>query len=56
LSQEDFDRMVEAGNLNEMPDVTFGDPTDLSYTETIYEVYQDVEINAVDDQLFRLLR
>jgi hypothetical protein len=56
LSQEDYNRMMEDGNLHEMPDITFGDPTDLSYTETIYEVYQDVEINAVDDQLFRLLR
>jgi hypothetical protein len=48
--------MQEAGNINEIPGITFGNPADLSYTETIFEVYQDMEINAVSDQLFRLIQ
>jgi hypothetical protein len=56
LSESDFNRMMESGELNEISGITFGDPADLSYVETIYEVYQDIEINTVPDQLFRLIQ
>jgi hypothetical protein len=56
LSESDFKRMMENGELNEMSGITFGDPADLSCIETVYEVYQDIEINAVPEQLFRLIR
>jgi len=56
ISEKDYNLMVEAGNLYEVPDVKFGDPRDLSYIETIYEVYKDIEINSVSDNMFRLIQ
>lgn len=56
LTEEQFAELEESGNIHEVPGITFGDPADLSYTETIYEVYQDIEINAVPESMFRLIR
>jgi hypothetical protein len=56
LSREDYEKLVDAGNVSDTPDMVFGNPADLSYTETVYEVYQNMEINNVSDQIFRLLR
>jgi hypothetical protein len=55
LSREDFEKMSNEGILNEMSDIPFDNPADLSYTETTVELYQDIEINAVSDELFKLL-
>ena len=35
--------------------IIFGDPGDLSYKETVVEVYQDIGINTAQDTLFKLL-
>lgn len=56
LSAEQFAQMQAEGNIHEIPQMTFGDPADLSYVETIYEVYQDIEINSAPEQLFRLIQ
>lgn len=55
LTQEEFEQMQSEGVINEIPAIRFGNPADLSYTETVIELYQDMEINTVSDQLFRLL-
>ena len=56
LTEEQFAEMKESGNIHEVPNITFGNPADLSYTETIYEVYQNIEINAAPESLFRMLQ
>jgi len=38
------------------PEIISGDPSDMSYKETIYEVYQDIEINSTPEHLFRLIQ
>ena len=40
---------------NEIDDMSFGDPSSLSSVQTIVEVYNDVEINNVSDDLFKLI-
>ena len=44
------------GNAGDVVSIIFGNPADLSYVETIYEVYQEIEINSAPDQLFRLIQ
>ncbi len=46
--------MLATGSAFEDTDITFGDPADLSSVETIVEKYESIEINKVDDRLFRL--
>lgn len=55
LSEDDFAEMQKYGNIHEIPELIFGNPGDLSNVETIYEVYQEIEINSVPDQMFRLI-
>lgn len=55
ISEEDFNKMKENGNIFEEPSVKFGDPGDLSCIETIVEVYEDVEVNKTEDSVFKLL-
>jgi len=56
LSEKEAAEMEKAGNLHTVSDMTFGDPRDLSYIETVYEVYDNIEINTTPEQLFRLLQ
>ena len=56
MSASDLAALEAAGNVFEDTEMTFGDPADLSYVETIYEVYQDIEINNAPEQLFRILQ
>ena len=44
------------GIITEVLDMTFGNPADMSYVETIYEVYQNIEINSTPEYLFRLIK
>lgn len=55
LSKEEAAQLEAEGNLHEMPSFTFGNPADLSYEETVIEVYSDIAINTVQDSTFRLL-
>ena len=55
MSASDFAAMEAAGNVFEDTEITYGNPADISNVETIYEVYQDIEINSAPEQLFRLI-
>ncbi len=54
ISEEDAEKMLATGAAFEDTDITFGDPSDLSSVQTIVEKYESIEINKVDDKLFRL--
>ncbi|MDR2921861.1 MAG: hypothetical protein LBU85_00805 [Treponema sp.] len=56
LTAEEFAEMQKAGNIHEVPNMTYGNPADLSYVQTIYEVYRDIEINSAPESLFRLIQ
>jgi len=56
LTESELAQLQAEGDVHEMTSITFGDPADLSYVETIYEVYYDIEINATTDDLFRLFQ
>ena len=56
ISASELAALEASGNVIEDADITYGNPADLSYVETIYEVYQDIEINNTPVQLFRLLQ
>jgi hypothetical protein len=54
ISKEEYDKLSKKGLAFPGGDMFFGDPADLSYTETIIEVYQNVEINTVQNSVFRI--
>ncbi|MDR0495348.1 MAG: hypothetical protein LBG95_06960 [Treponema sp.] len=56
LSQHEFAQMQAEGAIHEDTGMVFGNPADLSNIETIYEVYQDIEINSTPEHLFRLIQ
>jgi hypothetical protein len=56
ISSEEVKELEEAGLLFPSDDVLLGNPADLSYIETVIEVYSDIEINAVPDAAFKLIR
>jgi hypothetical protein len=56
ITEEQLAEMRGSGNIEEIPDMMFGNPADLSNIETIYEVYQDIEINSTSEHLFRLIQ
>lgn len=55
ISEADYEKMKAEGNIFEDDSITFGNPADLSSSETVVEVYENIEINNVDDSKFRLL-
>ncbi len=55
MSDEEYERILESGEFEEVENMTFGNPADLSYEEIILEVYNDIEINTVDESAFRIL-
>ncbi|OJF76648.1 MAG: hypothetical protein BKP49_05665 [Treponema sp. CETP13] len=55
MSDSEYEELKASGCIEEISDMTFGNPADPSYTETIAEVYEDVKINAVSDETFKLL-
>ncbi|MCL2138448.1 MAG: hypothetical protein FWH41_02835, partial [Treponema sp.] len=55
MSEGELAALEATGTVSEIYDMTFGDPADLSNVETIFEVYQDIEINNTPEHLFRLL-
>lgn len=56
LSEHEVAEMKAKGAIHEIPEMVFGDPADMSNIETIYEVYQDIEINSTPEHLFRLIQ
>lgn len=54
ISDEDFEALQELGEIEEVENMRYGNPADLSYQETIIEMYNDIEINNLDMNLFRI--
>lgn len=54
MSLNEYERLKDEGLVVDEP-LMFGNPADLSYTETIIEVYNDIQINSLDESLFKLL-
>ena len=50
-----FYLIVSAGNAVVIEEFPLGNPADLSSVETIIELYENVEVNVVDDSLFKLI-
>jgi len=55
ISEEEFKKLQGEDSIQQNPDITFGNPADLSSVETIYELYQDIEINSAPESLFRII-
>jgi len=55
IGEAELAAMRESGIVQDIPNMTFGDPADLSYVLTVFEVYRDIEINAVPESAFRLI-
>lgn len=55
LSQDEYDQLVDAGNAVTIENFPLGNPADPSSTETIIELYDDIEINVIDDSVFKLI-
>ncbi|AEE17424.1 hypothetical protein [Treponema brennaborense] len=55
ISDAEYQRLLDSGEITEVEAMPFGNPADMSYQETIIEVYNDIEINTVTDNPFRLL-
>ena len=55
MSESEYKKLKEEGKLYKKDFMKFGDPADLSSTETILELYEDISLNKVDDSIFRTL-
>lgn len=55
ISDEEYEELKKNDLVEEIDDMSFGDPSSLSSVQTIVEVYNDVEINNVSDELFKLI-
>lgn len=55
ISNSEYEQLVSAGNAVTIEEFPLGNPADLSSVETIIELYENVEVNVVDDSLFKLI-
>lgn len=55
ISDEEFEALAELGEIEEVENMKYGNPADLSYQETIIEMYNDIEINNLDEDLFKII-
>lgn len=55
MSTSDYEQLVEDGNAVTIEEFPLGDPSDPSSVETIIELYDDIEINVIDDSVFKLI-
>ena len=55
LSKAELEELEKTANVFESSEIQLGDPSDLSYTETIVELYEYVDINNVNDSEFKML-
>ena len=55
LSQDEYEQLADAGNAVSIENFPLGDPSDPSSTETIIELYDNIEINVIDDSVFKLI-
>jgi hypothetical protein len=54
MSMEEYETLAKDGLASPVTAPVLGNPADLSYVETVIEVYSDIEINAVSDAAFRI--
>lgn len=55
ISDEELEALAELGEIEEVENMKYGNPADLSYQETIIEMYNDIEINNLDEYLFKII-
>jgi len=55
ISKQEYDRLAKEGHAFPAGEMLFGDPSDLSYTETIIEKYRNVEINTIQNGVFKVI-
>ena len=55
ITMEEYEKMKANGNIREIENYRLGNPADLSNTVTTIEIYEDIEINVLDDIEFRPL-
>ena len=55
ISDEELEALAELGEIEEVENMKYGNPADLSYQETIIEMYNDIEINNLDEDLFKII-
>lgn len=55
ITDEQFAKMEAEGSIYAIPEMSFGDPADLSYTETVIELYNDLELNNVSNRVFKTI-
>ncbi|QEN03538.1 hypothetical protein EW093_02090 [Thiospirochaeta perfilievii] len=55
ISKDEIATLVEEGSISEADvEPWLGDPTDPNFTEIFIELYEDVELNTLEDSLFRV--
>lgn len=55
ISDEELEALAELGEIEEVENMKYGNPADLSYQETIIEMYNDIENNNLDEYLFKII-
>ena len=55
MSVSDYEALVEAGNAVTIEEFPLGNPADPSSIETVVELYDNIEINVIDDSVFKLI-
>lgn len=55
MSISDYEALVEAGNAVKIEEFPLGNPADPSSIETIVELYDNIQINVIDDSVFKLI-
>lgn len=54
ISEQEYNSLLESETTEKVESLLFGNPADLSYEETIVEVYNNIEINTIEDSLFKI--
>lgn len=55
IIEKELEALAELGEIEEVENMKYGNPADLSYQETIIEMYNDIEINNLDEDLFKII-
>ena len=55
ISKAEYERLMEEGNAVRIEKLPIGNPADPSSVETVIELYQDIQVNVVDDSVFKLI-
>ena len=55
ISGAEYEQLAEEGNAVAIEEFPLGNPADPSSVETVIELYDTIEINVVDDSVFKLI-